>query len=434
MKYTANQIIERALNLADIANTDFLTHREQLQYLNDAWQTVYQWLINKGDKQFVKEVYLENAAASSDWTEYLIPADLYQIKSLKNRITGDLILRQSESESINSGKYEIVNDRIRLYGNTNCPLLLTYWTTPTFITFPDKKIDFEPSAAIVDSCLDSILLSDGNIINCVTGETLAAVSLPSEEDNCKLGNGYYLYYTEDDAWVVKDFNGVVLNTINTTNDIIFLKNKKGYIYYQVLEDSKYSAPKSVIGNYEVFTNDDFETAGYPQFIANIDNYWISYNATDKRLEVFDEDATETFSIPLDYNPNKIQITDDFNGNPAFYVTSSNNKVYFYTFNANADADYNIEYDQLLLRPDHIYATLKYGILTLDGLYSIMPDTELNFPNDLYFSLLACDLALRYCTKMNSNTDGLSNLYANMQTTFMNTLSQDSGYTRIRNVY
>ena len=86
MKYTADQIIERALNLADIANTDFLTHREQLQYLNDAWQTVYQWLINKGDKQFVKEVYLEIAAASNDWTEYLIPADLYQIKSLKNRI------------------------------------------------------------------------------------------------------------------------------------------------------------------------------------------------------------------------------------------------------------------------------------------------------------------------------------------------------------
>lgn len=63
MKYTSNQVIKRALNLADISNTDFLTHEEQIQYINDAWQTVYQWLINKGDKQFVKEVYLENAAA-----------------------------------------------------------------------------------------------------------------------------------------------------------------------------------------------------------------------------------------------------------------------------------------------------------------------------------------------------------------------------------
>lgn len=429
-RYTAHQIIERALNLADIANTDFLTHKEQIQYLNDAWQTVYQWLINKGDKQFVKEVYLENAAASNGWTEYLIPSDLYQIKSLKNRITGDLILRQSESESINSGKYEIVNDRIRIYGNTNCPLLLTYWTTPTFITFPDKTIDVDINTnAIISSCFDSVLLNDGNIINCRTGETVATLSL-LEDAQYKLGAHYYIEETAEE-YAVKDLDGNLLNTItkaeNTTYN--FFSNKRGNILYQTFTDSKYSSPRRVVDNVEVYSNDDYEESGYPMFLANIDNYWI-YNGTLSQIGIIDEETNEEFAIPYDYIPEKLTIAQDFNNQPCFYVTDTKNDVYIYTW----DADFNAEFDKLKLRPEIVYANLRYGLLTPDGLLSVMPDTELNFPNDLYFSLLACDLALRYCMKMNSNTDGLSNLYANMQTTFMNTLSQDSGYTRIRSVY
>lgn len=429
MRYTSNQIIQRALNLADIANTDFLTHEEQIQYINDAWQTVYQWLINKGDKQFVKEVYLENSAASNDWTEYSLPNDLYQIKSLKNRITGDLVLRQSESESINSGKYEIVNDKIRLYGNTNCPLLLTYWTAPTFITFPDKAIDVDiDTNAILSSCFDSVLLEDGNVINCRTGEAITTLSL-LDNATYKLGLHYYIEETNE-AYIVKDLNGDQFNTItkdeNTTYH--FFNNKRGSILYQTFANAKYSAPKRVVDNVVVFSDSDYDESGYPEFLANIDNYWI-YNGTSQ-IGIIDEDAEQEFAIPYDYIPSKLTIAADFNNQPCFYITDIKNDVYIYTW----DADYNVEFDKLKLRPEIIYANLRYGLLTPDGLLSVMPDTELNFPNDLYFSLLACDLALRYCMKMNSNTDGLSNLYTNMQTTFMNTLSQNSGYTRIRNVY
>ena len=87
MKYLASQIIERAERLADISNTDFLTYKEKGQYLQDAWTSVYQQLINKGDKQFVKEVELMNSGSSvGEWTEYELPDDLFQICSVKNKI------------------------------------------------------------------------------------------------------------------------------------------------------------------------------------------------------------------------------------------------------------------------------------------------------------------------------------------------------------
>ena len=86
MKYTSRELVDRALHLADIANTSFLSHKECTQYINDAWTSVFQWLINKGDTQFVKEVDLMNGyGGTNDYTEYELPEDLYQIKSVKNK-------------------------------------------------------------------------------------------------------------------------------------------------------------------------------------------------------------------------------------------------------------------------------------------------------------------------------------------------------------
>lgn len=54
MQYTASEIIERAKNLADCGNTDFLSEKEATQYINDAYNFVYQKLIDRGDNYFVK--------------------------------------------------------------------------------------------------------------------------------------------------------------------------------------------------------------------------------------------------------------------------------------------------------------------------------------------------------------------------------------------
>lgn len=429
MRYTSKQIIERALNLADIANTDFLTHTELTQYINDAWQTVYQWLINKGDKQFVKEVILETTGSFHNWTEFEIPKDLYQICSIKNKMSGHIVERAAESESINSGKYDIINNRIRLYGNSQGPLLLTYWTVPTFISFPDKVLDYGKRGEILDFCNNSVLLENGDIYNVVTNELIAAIAI-NENYSYKLGSSYYIEDT-DAAYVVKDFEGNVIHEITKQEDTTyeFFSTYKGNIYYQTLSNGEYSAPCSVVSGMEMLNLSE----PYPRFVANKEDYWIYYDPANNSLVIYSEFENDNIgSIDVStIKADSFTWTNDFNNQPAFYITSTDNKIYLFTFNSDGE----IEYDQLRLRPEWIRAKLRYGVLTNDAaVYSVIPDTELNFPNELYFSLLACDLALRFAMKMNANTDGLNNLYQNMQTTFMNTLSQADSYTRIRNCY
>ncbi len=428
MRYTSKQIIERALNLADIANTDFLTHTELTQYINDAWQTVYQWLINKGDKQFVKEVILETAGSFHNWTEFEIPKDLYQICSIKNKMSGHIVERAAESESINSGKYDIINNRIRLYGNSQGPLLLTYWTVPTFISFPDKVLDYDKRGEIFDFCNNSVLLDNGDVYNVVTNELIATISI-QDFTTYHLGSSYYVEDT-DVAYVVKDFDGNLINTINKEADTTYhlFPTYKGNIYYQEFSNGEYSAPKSIVSGITMLNRES-----HPKYLTNKEDYWIYYDEADSSLVIYSEfeDANIGFLDVPTIQADSFTWTNDFNNQPAFYITSTDNKIYLFTFNSDGE----IEYDQLRLRPELIRAKLRYGVLTNDAaVYSVIPDTELNFPNELYFSLLACDLALRFAMKMNANTDGLNNLYQNMQTTFMNTLSQADSYTRIRNCY
>lgn len=40
MKYTVSETVERALQMADLKNTDFLSHKEITDYLQDAWRCI----------------------------------------------------------------------------------------------------------------------------------------------------------------------------------------------------------------------------------------------------------------------------------------------------------------------------------------------------------------------------------------------------------
>ena len=80
----------------------------------------------------------------------------------------------------------------------------------------------------------------------------------------------------------------------------------------------------------------------------------------------------------------------------------------------------------------------YGIVSFDGTtyyyVSRIPDTECNFPNEMYFQLLAAECAMRYLLKQNADTTAVGALYTNMMNTYKNSLSQNGGYARIASVY
>jgi len=190
MEYTAKSIINRAFNLADLKNTDFISYEEQEQYLNDAFISVMSSLINKGVKQFVREVSL-TGQSFYPFTEYTIPHDMYQICSVKTP-NGFIYTRKSESQPLGSNTYDVVNDKLRIYGSPiTSNIIVTYWVKPLYLSFPNKDIETSAVTSAISSAGNSVLTSDGEIHNCLTDESLGVITLA---ENNKLGNGHVIKY------------------------------------------------------------------------------------------------------------------------------------------------------------------------------------------------------------------------------------------------
>ena len=94
-RITASKLIRRALQIADLANTDFINYEEKTEYLNFAWKNVYQTIIN-----YNLDVFTVRAQLVGSGGVYPLPFDCYQIKAVKNPISGVLIPRKAESESV----------------------------------------------------------------------------------------------------------------------------------------------------------------------------------------------------------------------------------------------------------------------------------------------------------------------------------------------
>lgn len=283
MKYTVKQIIDRARDLGDIGNTDFLSHTELTQYVNDAWTTVFNWMIGHGDKQFVSEVRLQGNGVS-DYTEYDLPFDFYQVLSIRNK-NGVLLTRHAESESDRGGKaYEIVNNKLRVYSGTN-DLILTYYKSPLFLTFPDKDYQVSFSGSIVSSAQNSVLLSNGNIVNLLSGETLGNVPI-EEGKNYKLGNGHVVktYHTDaviTDTWTWgQGYYGSNLTSMDEPSGTVItrriISNPHGVT---VAKDGTPYVRSNSTGTYElresniIFIGDDV----YPSdFVSPIDSFYSTW--------------------------------------------------------------------------------------------------------------------------------------------------------------
>lgn len=400
MKYRASEIAYRAKQLADLTNTDFISNEEDIYYINDAWKEFYQLLINKGDKQFVKEVELAGSTVNGQ-VEYSIPDDCYQILSIKNNY--GIITRKADSESDTSNTYEVVNDKIRLYG-TQGHIVMTYYTVPEFITLPDKTIETEltynTAASFTDYIQNSFINEENNVYNARTSELVATT-----ENNLILKGGKLGIYNN----TLYDFDGnVVIQSLSGNGRII---DSNGIKWTR----SNSTTWQSIA-----------DTATIPLFTEGVmfrDGSVVGI--LDNKLYLY-QNETQT-----DLNMRKIQ-------DGSIYIASFGDHEFAYVggfvfeyFNGTLQ-----NYEDVKV-PGRYLFPLMYGIVYYDGnvkIKSLLPDTEFNFPNELYVEVLAASLAIRYAMKQNANVEGLNNLYENMKGQFLNSLSQDSGYTRINNVY
>lgn len=384
MKYTAKKIIERALSLADLTNTDFLSHTELTDYLNDSWKSLYQMFINSSDKQFVCEAALKQSGGVS---EYNLPEDLHQIHSLKDRISGRVYLRATVNATPVQGTYEIVNNKIRLYGISG-DLVLTYYKTPTFISIPNKTIKLDIEGNILSTSGNNILLESGSIYDVISQEKIGEVTINEQVESVALCKGFVTYKINVDG------NYFVLYSSYKDTQLF---NKKLDTDFVLLND------------------------GY---------YWYDNQVWFKDESIFDSDTPDIYitsnrDIILRKDIKEIPM---FNDQETFLSTVD---TIMYEGESLTATNLNIDRFDLL-------GVVDYGYIITDGtekyLVSYIPDTLLNFPNQLYFELIAAECAMRFLLKQNADISGLQNIYNNMANSYKNSLSQNGAYPRITNIY
>lgn len=384
MKYTAKRIIERALSLADLNNTDFLSHIELTDYLNDSWKSLYQMFINSSDKQFVCEAALKQSGGVS---EYCLPEDLHQIHSLKDRISGRVYLRATVNATPVQGTYEIVNNKIRLYGISG-DLVLTYYKTPTFISIPNKTIKLDIEGNILSTSGNNILLESGSIYDVISQEKIGEVTINEQVESVVLCKGFVIYKINVDGEYFVLYSSYKDNQLFVKNiDTDFTLLNDGYYWY----------------DNQVWFKDE------SMFDSTTPDIYITSN----KDIILRKDIKE---IPM------------FNDQETFLSTVDT--IMYEGENLTA-TKLNIDYFGLL-------GVVDYGYIVTDGtdkyLVSYIPDTLLNFPNQLYFELIAAECAMRFLLKQNADITGLQNIYNNMANSYKNSLSQNGAYPRITNIY
>ena len=198
IKYNVKDIIERAEQLADLQNSDFISDSEKQALLNEAWSIFHQKIINSADKAFLKTVSVRNG--------YRLPSDFLQMASIYIRDSKEQIQRINAAQRMG---YDIINDTLFLskdYENLN--VVMSYFPKPKTLFYcsgKKEKKGFTTSPKII---IDEDLYIDTSSNICsFSADTMvqpATVTGPMLKNGC--------ISVSDDVTLFKNYNGVTVES------------------------------------------------------------------------------------------------------------------------------------------------------------------------------------------------------------------------------
>ena len=391
-RITASKLIKRALDIADVSHSDFLSYDELIDYLNIAWKTVYQNIINYNLNYFVVEARLVGAAGV-----YNLPFDCYQIKSVRNPITGREIPRRADSETALGGYYDIVNNTLRL-GPVCGPVTITYWRKPYFLSFPNKTRTTQyDGSAVLDVCKDSILQNTETgwkITNLLTDNSIEVESdvLPTY-----LGINFVLSEVDNEPHqlYVYSLNGQLIGTEDIPD--YYVKSDDGMIYLGYIDgdEVKFKAPAT---DYYLDEKVYYDETLPPEDIICVDNHFYSVEDRAFPIGIFDD-------------------------RPAYIKGKTLCLI---------NPDGSIIREANVIPTAGVPIATQYGYLTFDGkLISNIPDTLMDFPNNLFVDVIAYDLAARFLAKQNADSSGVTAQSKAAWQLLRNSIDQASDFARIK---
>ena len=302
--------------------------------------------------------------------------------------------------------YEIVNDNLVL-GPSCGPVTITYWRKPYFLTFPNATLETNYNKAedteILDVCKDAILVKDAEnkyyIKSLLTDSKLDLSFIePNEYEKIYLGNNF-IVGINGSSYEVKDFDGNLVFYGDITADY-FIKSDDGLIYIGVLDTDKVNILE--VDNVTEVASIKFTSK--PENIICIDN--------------------EFYFVEKDAMPVGI-----FDCRPAYTTPDKNLHLINDQFDRSRDI---IEFVSIPTIGKLICT--NYGFLDFSGkLYSNVPDTQLSFPNNLFFDCISYDLAIRFLCKMNADSSGVENLNRNAWNQLTAAIDQNADFQVVKKV-
>ena len=384
---TASKLIERALQISDLGNTDFLTWSEKTSYLQEAMHWVMQAIVNANLGIFTNKAQLVGANG-----RYPLPWDFWQMKSVKNPYSGQQIIRKTDSFSKYSSGYEISNNALIIDGINPGPIEITYYRKPFYLSIPNKTIeDIGINGEVIDTSENNVLWVENENLVVWTPKGNLPTSIEKAENTI-----YHL--VRDEYILVEDEEGVRMVSLDG-NNVMWESEKKPNFYYKADDGLVYFGYKK--GN-------------------NVEIYKL-----DKKL------------VTLPGKPNYVKIGEDWYEAPkdAFPIGEFDDRPAYTSgtslFLINADG--SVIEEPLDLPIMGMNGAIKYGIISNGKIYSNIPDTELNMPNNILYDLIAFRLAVYFLCKQNAESSGVENMYKAMEQQFFQSLDMNAGYPRLNSV-
>ena len=472
IRYNASDVIKKAKQLADLENSDFISWNESITLLNDAYQNIYQKSINKGNNDFVRVIQTSEKCIN-------LPRDFYQLKALtlKQDRFNTPIMRRPQNGSFDDLSYDIYNNTLLVNGYSNGTIILEYYPTPLTLTLPNKdevidlpigsdetlvgaykNVYFVKRTDKEDSTKPLYNKTYIVAINRDTGEEakVAEQSIYNEEyavsENILFSIGDYVLFTgihHDSVSfeTYKDYDCIIgLNIVDFSISVQDRKDKHdnylalGFNFY---DDTECNITVEAYGGKKRITSATIY-GNYYDLKAN--NVKIPEKAF---ITILSKDMKHAFSIDserldLYLDGERISSTDKVMHimGDSVYLHESTKKNYCVML----DISTNEKTSLIAPSKKPIWGTVGFDKQTGYGYYyflgdskivihSFLEDTELNFPNNMFFNYLAYSLALSFKVKQGSDISAFMPLLETAENTFYDSLTKDDwSFTRITNVY
>ena len=470
IKYNASDVIKKAKQLADLENSDFISWNESITLLNDAYQNIYQKSINKGNNDFVRVIQTSEKCIN-------LPRDFYQLKALtlKQDRFNTPIMRRPQNGSFDDLSYDIYNNTLLINGYSSGTIILEYYPTPVTLTLPNEDVTIDLPIGSDETLVgayknvyfvkrtdkESISKPLYNktyivAINRDTGEEakVAEQSIYNEEyavsENILFSIGDYVLFTgihHDSVSfkTYKDYDCIIgLNIVDFSINVQDRKDKHDNylgLAFNFYDDTECNITVEAYSGKKRITSATIY-GNYYDLKAN--NVIIPEKAF---ITILSKDMKHAFSIDserLDLYLDGEKVT----SGKVMHVMGDS--VYLQSNNKNYCTMLNISTNEKssLIAPSKkpIWGTVGFDKQTGYGYYyflgdskivihSFLEDTELNFPNNMFFNYLAYSLALSFKVKQGSDISAFMPLLETAENTFYDSLTKDDwSFTRITNVY